>query len=96
MNIENRKRKQTKRVKRELAIASADRGVAPAGLDVRKPKSKVFESMELCVLSKRLEPKRSKVQLEVLITGNGCQVSQRPDKSSGMVIAESTTCTQKA
>ncbi|KAJ9165565.1 DNA ligase [Coniochaeta hoffmannii] len=86
MKVENRKRKPTKRAKRELVIAGADAGVAPAELDVRKPKSRAFEGMEFCVLSESLRPKKSKAQLEALIKANGGQISQRPDKSSGMVI----------
>jgi DNA ligase-4 len=42
--------------------------------------------MEFCVLSESLKPKKSKAQLETLIKENGGQISQRPDKSSGMVI----------
>ncbi|OIW33474.1 ATP-dependent DNA ligase [Coniochaeta ligniaria NRRL 30616] len=87
MNVENRKRKPTKRARRELVIAGADPGVAPTRLDVRKPKTKIFEGMEFCVLSESLKPvKKSKAQLEALIKENGGQISQRPDKSSGMII----------
>lgn len=86
MNVENRKRKPTKRARRELVIAGADPGVAPASLDVRKPKTRVFEGMEFCVLSESLKPKKSKAQLEALIKENGGRISQRPDTSSGMVI----------
>ncbi|KAB5558031.1 hypothetical protein GE09DRAFT_98509 [Coniochaeta sp. 2T2.1] len=88
MTAENRKRKPTKRAKRELVIAGADpSGVAPPQLDVRKPKTKIFEGVEFCVLSESLKPvKKSKAQLEALIKENGGQISQRPDKSSGMVI----------
>jgi DNA ligase-4 len=87
MKIENRKRKPIKRAKRDLVIAGADPDAEPAGkLDAGKPKTKIFEDMEFCVLSESLKPKKTKAQLEAVIKENGGRIVQRPDKSSGMVI----------
>jgi DNA ligase-4 len=87
MNVENRRRKPTKRAKREVVIAGVDPGVAPARLDVRRQKTRVFEGLEFCVLSESLKPvKKSKARLEALIKENGGQISQRPDKGGRMII----------
>ncbi len=69
MNIENRKRRPTKRAKRDLVVAGADTPVADgdagAPAPFALPKTKVFEGMEFCVLSEALKPiKKTKAELE--------------------------------
>lgn len=83
MTVENRKRKSTKRVKRELVIAGEDN--APAKF--ADEKSKVFEGLEFCVLSESLKPfKKTKTQLEAIIKENGGAISQRAAPGTNMVL----------
>ena len=99
MNIENRKRRPTKRARRELVIAGAE----PESKQKQKQQqtdaaqsttkhggfksSKIFEGLEFCVLSETARPiKKSKAQLEALIKQNGGRISQLPNKASGMII----------
>ncbi len=90
MNIENRKRKPTKRARRDLVIAGADTSVAaPAAAadGASIPKTQVFEGMDFCVLSEALKPtKKTKAELEALIKENGGRISQQVDKGGGMVL----------
>ncbi|ODA81269.1 hypothetical protein RJ55_04233 [Drechmeria coniospora] len=74
MTVEDRKRRNPKRVKRELIIAGEDG--APAALE--GPRSHLFDGLAFCVLSESTKPyKRTKAQLEALIKDNGGSVSQR-------------------
>ncbi|KAG5949366.1 hypothetical protein E4U53_005909 [Claviceps sorghi] len=87
MTLENRKRRNPKRVKRELIIAGQD--TAPPGfVEGEKAKtSKVFEGLEFCVLSESLKPyKKTKAQLEAIIRENGGAVSQRASPGSHMIL----------
>ncbi|MBE3042973.1 hypothetical protein IMZ48_10460, partial [Candidatus Bathyarchaeota archaeon] len=83
MNVENRKRRPAKRVKRELVIA----GVDSASAEFAGPKTKVFEGLEFCVIGDAAKPiKRTKTQLERIIKENGGTINQNPDPGSGMII----------
>jgi DNA ligase-4 len=90
MNVENKRRKPTKRQKQDVVIAGTDPDIAPlqgTTTQNNRPSTKVFEGMEFCVLSEALKPqKKSKTALEALIKENGGCISQRPDKGGGMVI----------
>jgi DNA ligase-4 len=87
MEMESRKRKPAKRQKKELVIAGADPGAAPAEfLDVKK-ETELFLGLDFCVLSEALHPKKvSKAELEKLIKENGGRIHQSPDTGSGMII----------
>lgn len=83
MTVEDRKRKGTKRVKRELVIAGED----AAPVVYQGEKTKVFDGIEFCVLSESLKPyKKTKTQLETIIKENGGTVSQRASPGSAMVL----------
>ncbi|KAH8880413.1 DNA replication and repair protein [Thozetella sp. PMI_491] len=87
MSIENRKRNPNKRAKREVVIAGADGPESGAGKPAVALKTRVFEGMTFCVLSEALKPiKKTKAELETLITANGGNISQQVDKTSGMVL----------
>ncbi|KAL2760963.1 hypothetical protein ACRALDRAFT_2039487 [Sodiomyces alcalophilus JCM 7366] len=83
MNVETRRRRPTKRVKKELVIAGTDdKPVEFAG-----EKTNVFQGLEFCVLSESLKPfKKTKTELEALIKENGGRISQRAEPSSGMIL----------
>lgn len=87
MTVENRKRRGTKRVKREIVIAGED---APANLpepDADRSQTKVFDGLEFCVLSESLKPyKKTKAQLEQIIKDHGGTVSQRAAPGTNMVL----------
>ena len=82
MTVEDRKRRSTKRVKRELVIAGEDAApVAYAG-----EKTQVFDGLEFCVLSESLKPyKKTKAELETIIKENGGTVSQRAAPGTNMI-----------
>ncbi|QPG95538.1 hypothetical protein C2857_001090 [Epichloe festucae Fl1] len=83
MTLEDRKRRNPKRARRELVIAG--QGAAPPEFEGNK--SKVFEGLEFCVLSESLKPyKKTKAQLETIIKENGGAVSQRALPGSHMVL----------
>lgn len=83
MTIENRKKKGTKRVKRELVIAGED--AAPA--EFAGDRSKIFEGLEFCVLSESLKPfKKTKTQLESIIKEHGGVILQRAAPGTNMVL----------
>ncbi|KAK7408093.1 DNA ligase (ATP) [Neonectria punicea] len=83
MTVEDRKRRNPKRVKRELVIAGED----AAPVEFKSSKTKVFEGLEFCVLSESLKPyKKTKTQLEALIRENGGTVSQRAAPGTNMVL----------
>lgn len=86
MTVEDRKR-STKRVKREIVIAGDD---APATLpdpSADRPKTKMFDGLDFCVLSESLKPyKKTKAQLEQIIKDNGGSISQRAAPGTNMVI----------
>ncbi|ORY59047.1 DNA ligase [Pseudomassariella vexata] len=79
MEMETRRR-PTKRTKKEIVIAGQE--AAPAEFD--GPRSKVFEGLELCVLTESTAPKKTKSQLETLIKQNGGIISQQPIPRSHM------------
>ncbi|KAG6000162.1 hypothetical protein E4U54_001530 [Claviceps lovelessii] len=86
MTLENRKRRNPKRVKRELVIAGQDTA-PPRFAPGRSEKSKIFAGLEFCVLSESLKPyKKTKAQLEAIIRENGGAVSQRAVPGSHMVL----------
>jgi DNA ligase 4 len=81
MSVEVRKR--AKRVKRDLIIAGQDEAL----VQLKGPKTKVFEGLEFCVLSDSLKPtKKTKSQLEALIKENGGRISQRAAPETGMIL----------
>ncbi|KAK2592702.1 DNA ligase (ATP) [Conoideocrella luteorostrata] len=83
MTVEDRKRRNPKRVKRQLVIAGEDS--APPEFEGQQ--SKVFEGLEFVVLSESLKPyKKTKVQLEAIIKKNGGTISQRATTASHMVL----------
>ncbi|KAI1444952.1 ATP-dependent DNA ligase [Annulohypoxylon stygium] len=84
MNMESRRKRSAKRIKREIVIAGQD-NVAPAMFD--GPKTKVFEGLDFCVLSDCTKPvKKSKTQLETLIKENGGKIHQRADPETNMLL----------
>ncbi|KAI1456705.1 ATP-dependent DNA ligase [Annulohypoxylon moriforme] len=84
MNMESRRKRTAKRVKREIVIAGQD-NIAPAMFE--GPKTKVFEGLDFCVLSDCTNPvKKSKTQLETLIKENGGRIHQRADPESRMLL----------
>ncbi|KAI9158918.1 DNA ligase 4 [Paramyrothecium foliicola] len=83
MTVEDRKRRNPKRVKRELVIAGED----AAPVDFEGDKTQLFEGLEFCVLSESLKPyKKTKTQLEAIVKENGGSISQRAVPSSDMII----------
>jgi DNA ligase-4 len=83
MTVEDRKRRNPKRVKKELVIAGED--AAPAQFE--GDKTQLFQGLEFCVLSESLKPfKKTKAQLESLIKENGGTISQRAVPNSAMVL----------
>ncbi|UNI16471.1 DNA ligase (ATP) [Purpureocillium takamizusanense] len=77
MTVEDRKRRNPKRVKRQVVIAGED--TAPVAFE--GDKSRVFEGLQFCVLSESLKPyKHTKAQLETIVKENGGAVSQRAAK----------------
>ncbi|KAI2470520.1 ATP-dependent DNA ligase [Annulohypoxylon bovei var. microspora] len=84
MNMESRRKRSTKRVKRDIIIAGQD-NIAPAMFE--GPKTKVFEGLDFCVLTDCTTPvKKSKTQLETLIKENGGKIYQRADPESHMLL----------
>ncbi|KAI1206594.1 ATP-dependent DNA ligase [Annulohypoxylon truncatum] len=84
MNMESRRKRTAKRVKRDIVIAGQD-NIAPALFE--GPKTKVFEGLDFCVLTDCTTPvKKSKTQLETLIKENGGKIYQRADPSSHMIL----------
>ncbi|KAG6313853.1 hypothetical protein E4U22_000564 [Claviceps purpurea] len=87
MTLEDRKRRNPKRVKRELVIAGQDTAPPLASESAPGEKTKVFAGLEFCVLSESLKPyKKTKTQLEAIIRENGGAVSQRVLPDSNMVL----------
>ncbi|KAH6893431.1 hypothetical protein B0T10DRAFT_273080 [Thelonectria olida] len=83
MTVEDRKRRNPKRVKRELVIAGED----SVPVESQGDKTTVFDGLEFCVLSESLKPyKKTKTQLETIIKENGGAVSQRAVPGSNMVL----------
>ncbi|KAI2609177.1 ATP-dependent DNA ligase [Hypoxylon sp. NC1633] len=84
MNLESRRKRSVKRVKREVVIAGQD-NTAPAMSD--GPKTKVFEGLEFCVLTDCTNPtKKTKAQVEALIKENGGKVAQRAVPGTDMLL----------
>lgn len=83
MTVEDRKRRNPKRVKRELVIAGEDQ----AAKEVKPGSTRIFEGLEFCVLSESLKPyKKTKAELEAIIKANGGIVSQRAAPGTNMVL----------
>ncbi|OAA37594.1 DNA ligase, ATP-dependent [Beauveria brongniartii RCEF 3172] len=85
MTMEDRKRRNPKRLKREIVIVGGDVTGPPPQ---RTPEEMaLFRGIEFCVLSESLKPfKHSKAQLETLIKENGGTVSQRAAPGTAMVL----------
>ncbi|KAL7819122.1 hypothetical protein V8C26DRAFT_396075 [Trichoderma gracile] len=83
MTVEDRRRRNPKRIKKELVIAGDD--AAPPQFEGNK--TKLFEGLEFCVLSEALKPyKKTKPQLESIIKENGGSISQRAVAGTRMVL----------
>jgi DNA ligase-4 len=83
MTMEDRKRRNPKRLKKELVIAGED--AAPVGF--KGDKTQLFEGLEFCILSESLKPfKKTKTQLETLVKENGGSISQRATPGSNMIL----------
>lgn len=83
MTVEDRNRRNPKRIKRDLVIA----GDASVPVEFEGDKSKVFEGIEFCILSESLKPyKKTKAQLEAVIKEHGGIVSQRAAPGTNMVL----------
>jgi len=83
MTVEDRKRRNPKRVKRELTIAGEDATVA----EFKGEMTNLFEGLDFCVLSEALRPyKKTKAQLEAIIKENGGTVLQRAVPGTNMVL----------
>ncbi|KAJ3486064.1 hypothetical protein NLG97_g6688 [Lecanicillium saksenae] len=84
MTMEDRKRRNPKRLKRELVIVGGDKAPLP---QQSAKATKLFEGIEFCVLSESLKPfKNTKAQLETIIKENGGTISQRAVPGTTMVI----------
>ncbi|KAI3320350.1 DNA ligase I [Xylariaceae sp. AK1471] len=81
--MEKKRKRATKRARKEVVIAGQDTApVVFAG-----PKSKVFDGLEICVLTDCTRPTRkSKAQLETLIKENGGKISQRASPGTKMIL----------
>ncbi|KAF7524660.1 hypothetical protein G7054_g11368 [Neopestalotiopsis clavispora] len=77
-----RRRRNTKRVKKEIVIM----GQEATPVEFGGPKTKLFEGLEFCVLTESLQPKKSKTQIEALIKENGGRLSQRATPNSDMIL----------
>ncbi|KND89026.1 DNA ligase 4 [Tolypocladium ophioglossoides CBS 100239] len=87
MTVEDRKRRNPKRVKRELVIAGEDAAPLVKAVGGEGSGPKVFDGLEFCVLSESLRPwKKSKTQLETVIKEYGGSVSQRAARGTNMVL----------
>ncbi|KAI8668232.1 DNA ligase [Fusarium keratoplasticum] len=83
MTVEDRKRRNPKRIKRELVIAGED----SAPVEFEGEKTKLFEGLEFCVLSEALKPyKKTKTQLETIIKEHGGTISQRAAPGTNMLL----------
>ncbi|KAH6603551.1 dna ligase 4 [Trichoderma cornu-damae] len=83
MTMEDRRRRNPKRLKKELVIAGDD--AAPP--EYEGGKSKLFQGLEFCVLSESLKPyKKTKTQLESIIKENGGSISQRAAAGTRMIL----------
>ena len=102
MQIEDRRqRRPTKKAKLDLVIAGQDRPgsrrrrgaasttatIPPLAGPEEPPTAKVFEGLDICVLSEAMKPvKKSKGELEMLVKQHGGRISQRPDSAASMII----------
>jgi DNA ligase-4 len=91
MEMENRRRRPTKRQKRELVIAgtaSEEADQAPGFLpSATKANNLLFEGLDFCVLSEAVQPRKmSKPDLEKLLKDHGGRIHQAVDKGSSMII----------
>jgi DNA ligase-4 len=76
MEVDRRRKRSSKRVKRDLTIAGNDSKVkTPYG----GPETKVFEGLNFCVLSEMIHPvRKTKAEIEQIIKSNGGSVFQSP------------------
>jgi DNA ligase 4 len=83
MKVDSSRKRVTKRLKKELAIAGNEGKVkTPYG----GPQTKVFEGLHFCVLSEMLHPTRkSKAEIEQIIKSNGGEIFQSPTAREDML-----------
>ncbi|KAL7818029.1 ATP dependent DNA ligase domain-containing protein [Trichoderma aethiopicum] len=87
MTVEDRRRRNPKRIKKELVIAGDD--AAPHQYE--GDKSKLFEGLEFSVLSGSNKPyKKTKTQLESIIKRHGGSISQRAAAGTKMILIADT------
>ncbi|KAK8108850.1 DNA ligase 4 [Apiospora sp. TS-2023a] len=83
MQMEKKRARATKRVKKEVVIAGQE-AETPAVFE--GPQSKVFENLKFCVLSDSTTPRKSKAQIEAFIKENGGAISQKAEVGSEMIL----------
>ncbi|PTB81666.1 DNA ligase [Trichoderma longibrachiatum ATCC 18648] len=87
MTVEDRRRRNPKRIRKELVIAGDD--AAPHQYE--GDKSKLFEGLEFSVLSGSNKPyKKTKTQLESIIKRHGGSISQRAAAGTKMILIADT------
>ncbi|KAK8022398.1 DNA ligase [Apiospora rasikravindrae] len=85
MQMEKKRARASKRVKKEVVIAGQDAdAAAPAVFE--GPQSHVFANLEFCVLSDSMQPRKSKTQIEALIKDNGGKISQKAVADGKMIL----------
>ena len=86
MRIENRKQRPNKRIKRELLIAGTE--ASASANDDSATENRVFDNVEVCILSDSLRPRQTKAQLESLVKSHGGRVTQRADNPHAILVAD--------
>lgn len=97
MTVEDHKRRNPKRLKKELVIVGNDvpttvavtapPPTAAAGGDVNAGRRRLFDGLEFCVLSESLKPfKHTKAELESIIKQHGGSIAQRAVPGTTMVL----------
>jgi len=83
MEIDNSRKRITKRLKKELVIAGNDSKV---NTPYAGPKTETFEGLNFCVLSEMLRPeKKSKAEIEQIIKSNGGAIFQSPTAKEDII-----------
>lgn len=84
MTVDTKGRRITKRLKKELAIASNDSRIRTS---YTGPQTTIFEGLNFCVMSDMIHPnKKSRAEIEQIIKSNGGSIFQSPTAKKDMVI----------